>query len=69
MKLRNNFDSLGAFQGFSCWLPRSQEWSTSADYKTVVLAYRRSSEDRRANPIQSRRVAVAKHFAGEERRA
>jgi hypothetical protein len=46
MKLRSNFDSDGNFHGFSVWLSGSCEWSCAADYKTVVLAYRRAQEER-----------------------
>jgi len=43
MRLKNNFDSSGKFHGFSVWA--NGEWTTAADYKTVVLSYRRACEE------------------------
>lgn len=68
MKLRSNFDSAGTFLGFSV-LDGSSDWSPAADYRTVVLSYRRALIDANASPAPRRRSAVATDYTGPERRA
>jgi hypothetical protein len=58
MRIRPAYDRQSTFAGFSVWIPEageSGEWSIPTSYKEAVLARRRAEEDRKTNPLPTKK--------------